>query len=122
MVYLEHKIRRKDGTDSFVFCYGRVYYDSAARSQRFEIDCGYQTNVFHRRVLDAEPRPRSRLHYWERTYRKDSLTGLLSHAAFRSDLELKLLQGKCRIVMLMMDMDHLRSIMTPTVITMEINI
>lgn len=37
VVYLEHKIRRKDGTDNFVFCYGRVYYDSAARSQRFEI-------------------------------------------------------------------------------------
>ena len=110
VVYLEHKIRRKDGTDSFVFCYGRVYYDSAARSQRFEITIADIRQTYSmKRLLDAEQnRAKIRLHYWERTYRKDSLTGLLNHAAFRSDLELKLLQGKCRIVMLMMDMDHFK--------------
>ncbi len=110
VVYLEHKIRRKDGTDSFVFCYGRVYYDSAARSQRFEITIADIRQTYSmKRLLDAEQnRAKIRRHYWERTYRKDSLTGLLNHAAFRSDLELKLLQGKCRIVMLMMDMDHFK--------------
>lgn len=110
VVYLEHKIRRKDGTDSFVFCYGRVYYDSAARSQRSEITIADIRQTYSmKRLLDAEQnRAKIRLHYWERTYRKDSLTGLLNHAAFRSDLELKLLQGKCRIVMLMMDMDHFK--------------
>ena len=110
VVYLEHKIRRKDGTDSFVFCYGRVYYDSAARSQRSEITIADIRQTYSmKRLLDAEQnRAKIRLHYWERTYRKDSLTGLLNHAAFRSDLELKLLQGKCRTVMLMMDMDHFK--------------
>ena len=110
VVYLEHKIRRKDGTDNFVFCYGRVYYDSAARSQRFEITIADIRQTYSmKRLLDAEQnRAKIRRHYWERTYRKDSLTGLLNHAAFRSDLELKLLQGKCRIVMLMMDMDHFK--------------
>ena len=106
----DQKIRRKDGTDSFVFCYGRVYYDSAARSQRSEITIADIRQTYSmKRLLDAEQnRAKIRLHYWERTYRKDSLTGLLNHAAFRSDLELKLLQGKCRIVMLMMDMDHFK--------------
>ena len=110
VVYLEHKIRRKDGTDNFVFCYGRVYYDSAARSQRSEITIADIRQTYSmKRLLDAEQnRAKICLHYWERTYRKDSLTGLLNHAAFRSDLELKLLQGKCRIVMLMMDMDHFK--------------
>ena len=110
VVYLEHKIRRKDGTDSFVFCYGRVYYDSAARSQRSEITIADIRQTYSmKHLLDAEQnRAKIRLHYWERTYRKDSLTGLLNHAAFRSDLELKLLQGKCRTVMLMMDMDHFK--------------
>ena len=103
VVYLEHKIRRKDGTDNFVFCYGRVYYDS-------EITIADIRQTYSmKRLLDAEQnRAKIRLHYWERTYRKDSLTGLLNHAAFRSDLELKLLQGKCRTVMLMMDMDHFK--------------
>ena len=110
VVYLEHKIRRKDGTDNFVFCYGRVYYDSAARSQRSEITIADIRQTYSmKRLLDAEQnRAKIHLHYWERTYRKDSLTGLLNHAAFRSDLELKLLQGKCRTVMLMMDMDHFK--------------
>ena len=36
-LYLEHRIHRKDGTDIYVFCYGRVYYDSAARAERSEI-------------------------------------------------------------------------------------
>lgn len=36
-LYLEHRIRRKDGENIFVSCYGRVYYDSAARAERSEI-------------------------------------------------------------------------------------
>lgn len=36
-LYLEHRLHRKDGTDIYVFCYGRVYYDSAARAERSEI-------------------------------------------------------------------------------------
>ena len=35
----------------------------------------------------------ARLRNWESTYRTDSLTGLLNHAAFRSDMEMKLLEG-----------------------------
>ena len=49
-----------------------------------------------------------RLRYWERTYRRDSLTGLLNHAAFRSDVELKILEGRSRIMMLMMDVDKFK--------------
>ena len=36
-LYLEHRIHRKDGENIFVSCYGRVYYDSAARAERSEI-------------------------------------------------------------------------------------
>lgn len=37
MLYLEHRLLRKDGTIRPVFCLGRVYYDSAARLERLEI-------------------------------------------------------------------------------------
>ncbi|MCF0134579.1 MAG: HD domain-containing protein [Blautia sp.] len=37
MAYLEHRIRRKDGTDIFVFCMGRVYFDPAVRANRSQI-------------------------------------------------------------------------------------
>ena len=37
LVFQEHKLRRKDGSDIYVFCFGRMYYDSAARAERSEI-------------------------------------------------------------------------------------
>ena len=48
---------------------------------------------------EEQSKAQVRLRYWERTYRRDSLTGLLNHAAFRSDVELKLLEGKEKIMM-----------------------
>ena len=36
-LFLEHRIHRKDGENIFVSCYGRVYYDFAARAERSEI-------------------------------------------------------------------------------------
>ena len=60
-------------------------------------------------LADAEQsKAQTRLRYWERTYRADPLTGLLNHAAFRSDVELKLLEGNSRIMMLMMDVDNFK--------------
>ena len=109
-VFQEHKLRRKDGTDIYVFCYGRVYYDSAARSERSEIIIADVTNTYSMKMLlDAEQhKAESRLRYWELTYRRDSLTGLLNHAAFRSDVELKLLEGTSKLVMLMIDVDKFK--------------
>ena len=109
-VFQEHKLRRKDGTDIYVFCYGRVYYDSAVRAERSEIIIADVTNTYSMKMLmDAEQhKAQSRLRYWELTYRRDSLTGLLNHAAFRSDVELKLLEGTSKIAMLMMDVDKFK--------------
>ena len=60
-------------------------------------------------MADAEQnKAQIRLKYWEDTYRRDSLTGLLNHAAFRSDVELKLLEGKSKAMMLMMDVDKFK--------------
>ena len=67
VVYLEHKIRRKDGTDNFVFCYGRVYYDSAARSQRFEITIAAvsYTHLLRQKLRARQERSlRVRLRQW----------------------------------------------------------
>ena len=110
LVFQEHKLRRKDGTDIYVFCYGRVYYDSAARAERSEIIIANIASTYAMKMLaDAEQsKAQTRLRFWERTYRADPLTGLLNHAAFRSDVELKLLEGNSRIMMLMMDVDHFK--------------
>ena len=110
MVFQEHRIRRKDGSDVYVFCFGRVYFDSAVRTERSEIIIADITKTYSMKMLaDAEQsKAQIRLKYWEDTYRRDSLTGLLNHAAFRSDVELKLLEGKTRVMMLMMDVDKFK--------------
>lgn len=111
MAFEEHRLRRKDGTSIYVLCYGRVYYDSIARAERSEIIVAEVNNTYSMKMItDAEQsKAQSRLRYWERTYRTDSLTGLMNHAAFRSDVELKLLEGKNRIMMLMMDVDKFKN-------------
>ena len=110
MVFQEHKLRRKDGSDIYVFCFGRVYFDSAVRAERSEIIIADITKTYSVKMLaDAgQNKAQIRLKYWEETYRRDSLTGLLNHAAFRSDLELKLLEGKSKVMMLMMDVDKFK--------------
>ena len=110
MVFQEHKLRRKDGTDVYVFCFGRIYFDSVVRAERSEIIIADITKTYSMKMLaDAEQnKAQIRLRYWEKTYRKDSLTGLLNHAAFRSDVELKLLEGKSKVLMLMMDVDKFK--------------
>ena len=110
LVFQEHKLRRKDGSDIYVFCFGRVYFDSAVRAERSEIIIADITKTYSMKMLaDAEQnKAQIRLKYWEDTYRRDSLTGLLNHAAFRSDVELKLLEGNAKVLMLMMDVDKFK--------------
>ncbi len=109
-VFLEHRIRRKDGTDIYVFCFGRLYYDSAVGAERSEIIITDITDSYSMKMLSAaeESRAQVRLQYWESTYRRDSLTGLLNHAAFRSDVEMKLLEEKTKVMMLMLDVDKFK--------------
>ena len=110
LAFQEHRLLRKDGSVIYVFCFGRVYYDSAVRTERSEIIISDITKTYSMKMLmDAEQsKAQIRLKYWEDTYRRDSLTGLLNHAAFRSDVELKLLEGKSKVMMLMMDVDKFK--------------
>ena len=81
------------------------------RAERSEIMIADISNTYSMKMLmDAEQnKAQIRLQYWERTYRRDSLTGLLNHAAFRSDVELKLLEGKSKLLMLMLDVDRFKT-------------
>lgn len=110
VLFQEHKICRKDGAELYVLCYGRIYYDSAVRAERSEIILVDITDTYSmKRMAEAEQnKAQNRLRYWESTYRRDSLTGLLNHAAFRNDVELKLLEGKTKIMMLMVDVDKFK--------------
>lgn len=109
-VFQEHRLHRKNGTDIYVLCYGRKFYDSAVKEDRTEIIITDISKTYSMKMLtDVEQnKAEARLRNWESTYRTDSLTGLLNHAAFRSDMEMKLLEDRYNAVMIMMDVDKFK--------------
>lgn len=109
-VFQEHKVHRKDDREIYVFCYGRMFYDSALQADRGEIIISDVSSTYALKMMtDAEQnKAEVRLRNWENTYRTDSLTGLLNHAAFRSDMEQRLLECTHTAVMIMMDVDKFK--------------
>lgn len=110
MAFCEHRIKRKDGNVLYVFCLGRVAYDSAAKEVRSEIVITDSSNTYVMKMMKNALRDKalSQLKHWEETYRRDSLTDLLNHAAFKSDVEEKLLDDKFRVMLLMLDVDKFK--------------
>jgi diguanylate cyclase (GGDEF)-like protein/PAS domain S-box-containing protein len=109
--YLEHRIMRKDGSTLYVFCYGKMRFDTEEHLACTEIVIADSMNTYSMRsmALKEESREQRRLEHWESKYRCDSLTGLLTHESLRSDVEMRLMEGKTREVMLMMDVDNFKS-------------
>lgn len=109
--FFEHRILRKDGSIIYVLCYGRHYFDSAARAGRAEIIVADVADTYTLRIMADMERSKVRAQQakWENAYRKDSLTGLLTRNAFKSDTEFKLLEGKCKVMLLMLDVDHFKA-------------
>lgn len=110
IAYFEHRLRRKDGSVIFVFCYGKAYYDSAVKAERSEILCFDSANTYAMRLMMQEEQNKAerRLAKWEDKFRCDSLTGLLSHEAFKNDVEKRLLNPDTKVMLLMMDADRFK--------------
>ena len=108
--FFEHRLLCKDGTALYVFCYGRQYFDSAVRAGRAEIILASASDTYALRVMADMEKNRTRMlqSEWENAYRKDPLTGLLNRSSFKSDVEFKLLEGKTKVMMLMLDVDHFK--------------
>lgn len=110
MAYLEHRLQKKDGSILQVYCFGRQYFDSAERTGKAEIIVADAGNTVAARIMaeSARNRAQNRLEHWKNTYRRDSLTGLLTHTAFQNDVEHELLSNNSRLLFLMLDLDHFK--------------
>ena len=105
--FLEHEIVRKDGSKINVFCYGRKFFDSATRDFKDEIivfDVS-TSNLIANIKREEEQKASVRLASWEKIYRTDSLTGLLTHNAFKNDVAQYLLDKNKRFAFVMIDID-----------------
>ncbi|WP_407440475.1 diguanylate cyclase domain-containing protein [Fibrobacter sp.] len=110
VAYLEHRFLKKNGDITYVYCTGRLFFDSVSRSSRIEVTVIDSTKTFAATQLALEQRDRAakQLLYWENTYRKDALTGLMNRSAFQSDVEQKLLEGSSKVMLLMVDVDKFK--------------
>ncbi len=109
-VFLEHSLKRKDGSFIYVLCCGKDYFDSAIMKQQTEIIVFDSRKTYFADVIRKEESLRSevRLSRWEDKYRSDSLTGLLNQESFKNDIELEILDHKDKIMFFMMDVDHFK--------------
>lgn len=110
IAYFEHRMRCKNDTNIYVFCIGKLFYDSAARETRTEIiihDCS-NTYAMKMLAMDEKAKGEKQRQSWENMYRKDALTGLLTRSAFQSDVEEKLLDDNVRVMFLMIDVDEFK--------------
>lgn len=107
--FLEHRLLCKDGTIKYVICLGRQYFDSAVKEERSEIIITNSLETYAAKILNVESEKKSqiRLKIWEETYRKDSLTGLLTHSAFENDVTEKLLKNSL-VTLLIIDIDFFK--------------
>lgn len=110
IAYLEHRFVRKDGSVIYVLCMGRLFFDPASKTTKIEVIVIDSSNTYVvRQVVESlQKRADQQLRYWEDTFRKDSLTGLLCRSAFQSDVEEKLLEKKNRVMLLMVDVDKFK--------------
>ncbi|MGN0302534.1 MAG: diguanylate cyclase domain-containing protein [Anaerotardibacter sp.] len=110
MAYLEHRVRRKDGSVFYVMCYGRQYFNSVHRCVEAEIVIAdiSESSILHRAI------ERQRLSYersntvFEEAVRRDKLVGVLNREAFRSDVQDRMLKNDSTVVMVMVDLDFFK--------------
>lgn len=110
LVYFEHRIKKKNDEVIYVLCMGNIYTDEVTKKQYSKV---FITNsmdtVAMRQLSDTEKtNPQLRLQRWENQYRRDSLTGLLSLNAYKTDVDRKLVTGEYKILMINISMDHFR--------------
>lgn len=110
LVYLEHRIRRKDGTGRYVYCAGLPAVDPVTGEGRTTIIVSDITDSVsvQMQVGVARNRAMMSLHRLEEVNQRDPLTGLLNRSAFCRACEQELARDGQRSLMLMLDVDGLK--------------
>lgn len=109
--FLEHRLLRKDGSLRDVVCFQKQIYDSATRLEICEVSVFDVTNTRAFGALKRNERESAKrsAEKWESLMRRDSLTGLLNHESFINDVEIELLGLDQKVVLILMDIDGLKS-------------
>ncbi len=107
--YIEHRLRRKDGSERLVFCYGSEFFDPVTKKARTRIIAtDIARSMAMQNLLEKERESNNRItKRYEDRLRMDSLTGLLNRIAFQNDGQLIILTDK-KAAFTIMDVDHFK--------------
>ncbi|MDO4503046.1 MAG: diguanylate cyclase [Coriobacteriia bacterium] len=108
--FLEHRIRRKDGSERFVFCLGRKFFDPVNQEPRVNViavDLA-STKALKLHVDRVRLSAQRSLTFWEQGARTDSLTGLLNSESFKGDVRLSLTDREHSLLFAILDVDHFK--------------
>lgn len=108
MAYCEHRLLCKDGSLIYVFCFGRVYFDSVTKELRSEIIISNSADSYAMKVLSDKGRGNVVRSDIVDPFRRDVLTGMLTPIAFRGDVQDLILSNDYKIMFLMFDVDLFR--------------
>lgn len=108
IVYLEHRIKRKDGTGRYVYCIGLSDESYPDRHTKIVMTDITDSTSMKQQVNLARNRAMMSIRRLEETIQLDPLTSLLNQTAFRKSCERELLDKQNRCVLVMMDLDDFK--------------
>ena len=104
IAYLEHRIKRIDGTGRYIYCTGISkgdHYTCIVSDITDSVSVQLQVGLARNRVMMS-------LHRLEESNQKDPLTGALNRSAFRRHAEQLLSDSNSRYLFLMVDIDNFK--------------
>lgn len=108
VTYLEHRIRRKDGTGKYVYCTGILSGDGASQKRTIIVTDVTDSVSVKQQIGAVRNRAVLSLKRLEETVRIDPLTGLLNRPAFKRAIEDSLMQASKICVLMMVDVDDFK--------------
>lgn len=109
VAYIEHRIRRKDGTGRYVYCTGIVLGKGADAKVEVIMTDITESNSMRHEVNVARNRAMMSLRRLEESIQLDPMTNVLNQSAFRKSGERELLDKSQRCVLIMSDLDDFKA-------------
>lgn len=106
--YLEHRLRRKDGTGCYVYCYGMEFKEDGRTLTKIVVTDISNSNSTQREANVARNRALMSLRRLEENIQLDPMTEILNRAAFKKNCERELLTKGHNCVLVMFDIDDFK--------------
>lgn len=109
IAYLEHRIKRKDGTGRYVYCLGVKHHVNGGMGMQVVLTDITESSTAQQKADIVRNRAMMSLRRLEETVRLDPMTQLLNKSAFRKTCENELVMHEGIFVLMMFDIDYFKA-------------